>query len=689
MNTLTSLVWDPVLPLAVMVILAVALTAGLVWAWRMLAPAARICRVLVAAALILVLANPQQRAQTRRPLPDIALVVVDDSASMALSGRIAGRDAVLAALQEKLSHAPEMEWRVVRVAGEKETRLAPVLAEALGQVPKDRLAGIMILTDGQIHDSAAELAALAPRGPVHVLMIGERDEKDRRLVLSLDPVQGVVGGQAHLRLRVEDSPKAFSREAPVTLFWPDGRVQSLSVPVGQDMDFPWPLDHAGTQSVAAQTVVVEGEVAASNNAVAGQMTAVRERMRVLLVSGVPDAGTRVWRNLMKSDPAVDLVHFTLLRRMASQDPTPPQDMALIPFPVHELFGRRLADFDLMIFDRFAALDLLPTGSLARVAQRVRSGGALLVTMGPEEGEAMELSTSPLADVLPLLARQGLGDAFHPRLTPEGRRHPVTAFLDEDPAPYGRWLRQVLTAPGPVPGHVLLQGAQDAPLLALASPGQGRVAQLTSDQVWLWARGFEGGGPYGEFMRRLVHWLLREPDLEDTRLTARRQGQELIVERRSVDPEAVEAQMIAPDGSSQTHAMTPDAKGLAQLRLPAGQDGLWQVREGTRHAWALPTLTREGSALVASAQALASLVKASGGTLRWLGRDPRLSDIAVTRVPPSFRTDGGDGLALVAHGAFVETGATSRPVLDPAAMAGLMVFFLLWAWRREARRKSEH
>ena len=99
-----------------------------------------------------------------------------------------------------------------------------------------------------------------------------------------------------------------------------------------------------------------------------QINGVRDRLRVLLVSGEPHAGERTWRNLLKSDASVDLVHFTILRPPEKQDGVPVDELSLIAFPTRELFIEKIEDFDLIIFDRYRRRGILPSLYLENIAQ---------------------------------------------------------------------------------------------------------------------------------------------------------------------------------------------------------------------------------------------------------------------------------------------------------------------------------
>ena len=153
--------------------------------------------------------------------------------------------------------------------------------------------------------------------------------------------------------------------------------------------------------IELEVAPVENELAADSNRAVVNIEGVRDKLRVLLVSGKPHPGERMWRNLLKSDANVDLVHFTILRPPEKgSDGTPINELSLIAFPVADLFGRRIKDFDLIIFDRYAQQSILPYVYLENIANYVRDGGALLMAEGPEFSTPDGLYYSPLGAISP-------------------------------------------------------------------------------------------------------------------------------------------------------------------------------------------------------------------------------------------------------------------------------------------------
>src|SRR5713226_103474 len=533
------------------------------------------------AMLLAILVNPSLVEEKRVPLRDVAVVVVDESPSQEIGNRRQATEAALAALIERVGHERDLDLRVIRTgkpqpgSGDDGTRLFTALGRTMSDIPRQRLAAIIMITDGQVHDvPATDPAATAQElaAPLQILLSGHPDEHDRRLVVQQAPSFGLVGKEMPLTIRVEDlpEPKASATGAPerqARLTWrkDGGQPRQLTAPVGRDVKLAIPIDHGGPNVLEFEVEPGPQELTLVNNRAVVVVNGVRDRLRVLLVSGEPHAGERVWRNILKSDPSVDLVHFTILRPPEKQDGTPIRELSLIAFPIRELFDVKLDEFDLIIFDRYQRRGVVPNAYIENVARYVQKGGALLEAAGPNFGTPLSLYRTPLGAVLQAeptgrVIEQGL----KPRVTETGERHPVTAELPGDtgdPAKdpqWGRWFRNVEAVPKH--GVTVMSGAENQPLLVLDRVGEGRVAQLLSDQMWLWTRGYEGGGPQAELLRRLAYWLMKEPDLEENDLRAVVEGNRLVITRRSLEPDDRPVRVTGPGGAMQEITLNPESGG---------------------------------------------------------------------------------------------------------------------------------
>jgi hypothetical protein len=681
--TLPQLIFAPWIPLWALAALAAAgivLTALAAWG-RGLRPW---WRLLPLAILLLALANPRLTEQEVTALDDIAVVMVDDSASMSVGDRHDQAEQALAGVLEKLKRLAGLEIRVERykpAPGRDEgTQLVHAMDRALVDVPRNRLAGTIMITDGEVNDVPAKPDASAP---YHALIVGQKSERDRRLVIDESPAFGIVGKTAKLTFHIEDPGQ--TGDATITIRRDGGQPSVALEPLNSPTSLEVPLEHAGSNVIELSVQAAPNELTLANNRAAVAITGVRDRLRVLLISGEPHAGERVWRNLLKADPSVDLVHFTILRPPEKEDATPLRDLALIAFPVRELFEEKLKDFDLIILDRFRRRAVLPPQYYRNIANYVKNGGAVLVAAGPEFSGNESLYSTALGEILPAApSRNNFEHPYLPLLTDLGRRHPVTAGLPgsaSNPPHWGKWMRIVgSTLKGP--GTVLMAGPDNAPLLVLDHVGDGRVAELLTDTAWLWSRGYDGGGPQAELLRRLAHWMMKEPELEEDQLTAELNGDTLSVQRRSLEPGNAEVTVTAPDGKAQKVTLADQGDGRATGHLTVTQDGLWRVTDGKHVALAAAGSLApvEMAELRATADKLAPLVKASGGGTHWVVDG--LPDIR--RVEPDSNAAGSSWIGMRANHDHLVTALKDAPLIPAPLLLFLGIGSLVWAWWREGR-----
>ncbi|WP_142847340.1 hypothetical protein [Telmatospirillum sp. J64-1] len=672
--------FDPLLPEPLLAILAVLALLVALWGIARRARGAWL-RLLPLAVLVIAALNPRLAAEQREALDDVVVVVVDESASQRIGNRQQQSAEALEAVQQRLGRLDGLDVRIEHLppsAGDQGTLLFEALDRAVSDVPRRRLAGSILITDGQVHDIPQQ-----PGGaPVHVLLTGERDEGDRRLVIERAPSFGLVGRDVTVTLRVEDPAPQGSALVDISI---NGTpVQSRPVPLNQSHEITVPIEHAGQTVVELEVEEGPRELSLVNNRTAVAISGVRDRLRVLLVSGEPHAGERTWRNLLKADPSVDLVHFTILRPPEKDDRTPLSELALISFPVRELFEEKLEEFDLVIFDRYRRRGVLPYDYFVNIAEYVRQGGALLMAVGPEYTDPLTLYDTALESVLPgQPSGQTYNQPFRPLVTELGRRHPVTAGLpgaDAEEPQWGSWLRQLGVYQNG--GMAVLSGVDNQPLLLLDHVGEGRVAQLLSDTIWLWARGFEGGGPQAELLRRLAHWLMKEPELEEERLTAELRGEELHIRRHSLSPHPANVTVTLPDGEERQVPLTENGDGQAEGVLSVDQPGLYHVNDGQRTAIAAAGSinSKEMAELAATEEKLHPVVQATGGGIHWISDG--VPDLR--RVQPERAAVGRNWIGLRANGDYMVTAIRDTPLLPPALLLLLGFGGLILTWWREGR-----
>lgn len=679
------------------------------WAMRHSWPLRALCTAILFGLLL----SPVILKHIQKPVKDVIAVVVDRSPSQSFGQRTARTDEALATLKQEIGDNPSLDLRIIEAprransAAISRTDLFAALNNAMADVPPARRAGVIIITDGQVHDVPQTSTEQQSYGPVQILLTGDHNEKDRRIVLSEAPSYGIVGKMATLRFKIEESAandknvqSADKSYIPVTISQEseDGSVNGSNaaannvvkyVRARQEQSVQIKINHAGQNIIQLSVPKLDGELTTANNRLPVIINGVRDRLKVLLVSGQPHPGARTWRNILKADPGVDLVHFTILREPDKVDMTPQNELALIAFPFRELFEVKLYDFDLIIFDRYKLNYILPSRYFENIARYVEKGGAFLAVNGPAFVTQDSIYNTALKKILPNAPNGStLDQAFKPKISKLGLRHPVTSDLYW-PAPpqrnWGDWLRQVDTAPKPNT-ETIMTGANNLPLLTLARMGEGRTAQLTSDEIWLWARGYQGGGPQATLLRRLIHWLMKEPQLEENALNAEMQDDGIHITRRSLKDDKTTITIEAPDGTKTDMPLTTDGNPPADiphaLYVPQ-QPGVYKISDGsqTRFVMAGDPDKPELQDLLTTENKLATMVMASKGGFKWLADNPSLT---IKQLPKNADYDLRGAIGLRENGASQTIGVREYPLLPPWAQLILALGVLLLCWYGEGR-----
>ena len=651
-------------------------------------------RAVALAFAALALANPSLTKEDREQLPSVAVVVVDKSPSQNFGDRQKQTEEARAAITQRLGRIQGLEVRVVEAGhadGETDgTRLFSALGSTLADVPPDRVAGAVIITDGRVHDVPGTAAELGFTAPVHALITGRPGERDRRIQLVTAPRFGIVGQQQTVVLRVEDQGVTAPGPVQLTIRRDGELLETRNVRVGDQVRVQVQIPHAGQNIVEIDASPMEGgELTTINNRAVVAIDGVRDKLRVLLVSGEPHAGERTWRNLLKSDASVDLVHFTILRPPEKQDGTPINELSLIAFPTRELFQQKINEFHLIIFDRYARQGVLPIIYFDNIARYVRDGGAVLVAAGPDYASPTSIWKTPLDVVLPAEPNGRTTEGpFHALLTDLGKRHPVTRGLeggDTTPPQWSRWFR--LVDARPEKGTTVMQGPDNKPLLLLSREGEGRVALLLSDHIWLWARGYEGGGPHLDLLRRLSHWLMKQPDLEEEALRMSARGRDLEVRRQSMADEVAQVTVTTPSGQTRPLTLDKSEPGVWKAVTQANELGLWRATDGKLTALVNvgPANPREYAEVTSSTNVISPLTGATGGdTRRIADASGNLSIPRILAVRSSDTYKGDDWLGLKMRDASVVRGIGVLPLF--AGLLGLLLLIgsLAATWMREGR-----
>jgi len=679
-----TLIFDPLLPWLLIAVLGAALVIGVGLAlWRGLSGWP--LRALAGLVILAALSGPVYQVEDRAPLSDIVLMLEDQSASQQLVDRASTTAQAADELAARLSARPNTEVRRIAIpdgADNTGTQAMTALSEALAEEPRGRIAGTILLSDGRIHDvdRAPDLPA-----PLHLLHTGRSTDWDRRLTIKNAPAFAILGEEVTLTLTLTDDGAAPEgvENVPLDISIDGEESQRFNVPLGREIELPLTLPHGGRNVLQFTTPEAPGELTDRNNTALVQINGVRDRLSVLLVSGEPHAGGRTWRNLLKSDSSVDLVHFTILRPPAKQDGVPVRELSLIAFPTRELFLEKIDDFDLIIFDRYKRRGILPSLYLDNVRNYVEEGGAVLIAAGPDFASADSLYRTPIEAIVPARpTARVLSERFRPSVTDLGQRHPVTSGLEREfDGEWGRWMRQIEVEQ--TSGDVVMSGQDDRPLLVLDRVGEGRVALLASDHAWLWNRGYEGGGPQLELLRRLAHWMMKEPELEEEALWAEATGQQMRIIRRSLSDTVGPVTITTPSGEVIERELTEVQPGRFETLFDGPETGLYRLENGEQTAviGLGPAAPVEFEQTIASAAPLQPVLdRVNGGAKALADGLPRIRDVR-----PGRPAAGRGWIGLTPRDAFETLSVTQAPLLPAWLVLALIAALTVGGWLREGRR----
>ncbi len=679
-----SVIFDPLVPLWLIAGLGLLVSAGLMLAVRR-GLSGWAFRALAGLAVLAALLDPTFQQEDRTPLSDIVLLIEDESASQGLSNRAAQTADTADTLASRLEARDNTEVRRITVPDAPDnggTRAMTALSRAMAEEPRGRIAGALVLSDGRVHDmeNAPDMPA-----PLHLLQSGQPGDWDRRLRIDNAPAFAILDEEVQLTLTVEDDGAAPEEvdEVPLDISIDGEEPRRFTVPLGEEITLPVTLPHAGRNVLQFTTPMAQGELTDRNNTALVQINGVRDRLSVLLVSGQPHPGTRTWRNLLKSDSSVDLVHFTILRPPDKQDGVPVRELSLIAFPTRELFLEKVDDFDLIIFDRYKRRGILPALYLDNIRRYVEEGGALLLAAGPAFASAESIYRGPFEDFVPARpTARVIEEGYRPSVTDLGDRHPVTAgLLQEFDGDWGRWMRQIEVTP--TGGDVVMSGADDRPLLMLDRVGEGRVALMASDHAWLWGRGFEGGGPQLDLLRRLAHWMMKEPDLEEEALRAEALGQQMRVIRRSLSDEVGPVTITTPSGEVVERDLDEVSPGRFETLYDGPEIGLYRLENGDQTAviGLGPAAPKEFERTIATDEALRPAIDATNGGVQAMAEGVP----SIREVRPGRPAAGRGWIGITPRGAYETANVSQTSLLPPWLVLLLVAGLILAGWLREGRR----
>lgn len=653
--------------------------------------------------LVVALLNPEFVQEERAILPTEVAVVVDKTASQTLGDRAKVTEEAKDEVVKKLSDMPGVNIRIVEVDGKDGdgTNLLTAIRSAVSDISSDRLGAVIALTDGQVHDSGDSGFFLAGGAPLHALISGNENERDRKIVIESTPSYGLIGKAQNISFKVieDGTGKGAGERVPVTVS-SEGRILAhiMTVP-GEVTQVRVSIPHTGPNLFELKAGKLDGELTEINNRMVVSVEGIRQNLSVLLVSGDPNPNIRMWRDLLKADPGTDLVHFTIRRTPDKIDSTPSKELALIPVPTHELFTERLGKFDLVIFDRYEYNGLIPAPYFNNVARYVKDGGAIMVVSGPEYTRSGSLYNTPLKSVLPAVPGKTVAEApYIPRVSETGARHPVTRSLMEesDPKSWGRWLR-IMESQGVSSGHVVMEGSERKPLMVLKREEKGRVAMLQSDNAWLWARGFDGGGPYANLFMQTVQWLLKNPTLEEEALRLRSEGGKLIIEQQTMGKESTPVTVETPSGKAINVLPQPTGPGLWRIAIPAEEQGIYSASwkgQNVPQTYASigPEKPKEFTSALSTAGTLKPVVERTGGMIaRMTDSSGKLSMPDIVARTGKESLAGTDWMGIRRTEASIQKGINHTPLMPWWAAAtlaiGLAGGFYWWESGRSLKKSA--
>lgn len=688
----TDIAFDPLISEQWLFVLSFVLIAFLIFAlWQ--GVRGTLFRTAFFATIVAILMNPFLIEERRNYLNDTVLIIEDASSSQNIRQRReqveTARDAVL----KELKGFENLDVQTLKITEVKDllnsqgggTRLFQARSEFLRNFPSNRLAGTIFITDGQVHDVPKNLNGTNDNSPVHVLLSGDENEIDRVLFIEKAPSFGIVGKKVNFQFKVSDFGIQGRSNTVVVAIKLDGEiVNRQAAQTGRTEAVELEIPHGGQNHIVLEVEPLADELSEKNNIAVFSINGVRDRLKVLLVSGEPHMGERSWRNILKSDPSVELIHFTILRPPEKQDGTPLKELSLIPFPIVELFEKKLDEFDLIIFDRYRRRGVLSSQYLMNIVNYVENGGALLEAAGPSFATPLSLFRTPLSVVLP---GEPTGTVFEepfiPALSDRGTRHPVTATLKKSQTAqkWGRWFRLIDTDVNS--GDILMTGPTERPLLVLRRQGEGRVAQLMSDHAWLWGRGFDGGGPQSELFRRVAHWLMKEPELEEESLTGKIKGSDLEITRQSLKLTDDTVDVTLPNGKVVTVQMIPATNGQYVGTTPLNGRGLYRLQttgaSGMVAVGALNPL--EERDIRATADKVQPIVQQTGGGIHWISNSPAP---IFKRTKPDSAQSSDFWWGLASNEQYEVTGYSKTSLVPEILVILLLLTGLALTWWREGR-----
>ncbi len=513
--------------------------------------------------LLLLALNPLINSMKKLYHKDILILIYDKSQSVIETKKLEQLLKVKSAIKEKAKQVEKLEIVEIEVDNlnnindEKiDTKIITKLQKSFQTIEKDRVAGVIIVTDGIIHD-LEKIEADFINIPIHFFLLGEKNERDRSIITESVPEYAIVGKPINFKFKASD--ENYNGKVEASFFLDGVNVLTKNFVPNIYHEIKLPISHAGENLLEIKISNHPDEITFSNNYRVLKINGIHEKLRVMLISGEPNMGLRNWRNILNSDPSIELLHFTILRPPSKRDLTPVKELALIPFPSQELFSADISKFSLIILDQYSLQGILPKKYLNNIVDYVIDGGAILNISGKEYLTDRSLLNSPLANILPTKPQEYVLGSFLPTLTNYGKRHPITNKLEKSftERQWGKWYSFIKA--DKVSGKTLMK-AYNYPLLIINEVSKGRVAQILSDQSWIWKKDRENKGPLLELLRNTMHWLLKTPELQENYLEVFKNESLVTLNLNSINVGNTTAIITPPSGKSFSALMQDDKNG---------------------------------------------------------------------------------------------------------------------------------
>lgn len=665
----------PILPISILLILGALYFA--IWAiifWR----DKRINYYHICASLLLFLAvlNPQRIIKTQTILPINIGIITDYSQSMLASKRTNGTRNFENNLISKLKEYSNLNIITENIPSvSQNSDFALAIDRVLKKSPEAQIGAVFIITDG-LNQSAKNLKW---QFPIYQMLVGEENETDYYVKLISRPKPTKIGENANIEfIVVNDKIKNGKIK---TIIHIGQEIMQIDAKLNEITKLEIKVQNRKIIPIAIEAISDEAEVSKANNAIITQIEPAQDSLRVLLVTGEPYEGARAWRNLLKSDPAIDLVHFTLLRGPTKIDTAYESELALIPFPTEELFINKLNEFDLVIFDRFENLIGLRPIYMENIKQYVKNGGAFLASLGPRDTLGQGIMNTSIKDILPIEGIPNpIDEEFTPQITQTGKIHPITSTLNGQ---WGKWDRFFKTK---AKGIVLLSNNEN-PILVIDKYEKGRVAVILSDKSWFWQRGYDGGGPFRELIGRTAYWLMGDEKLADTVLKLSSKNNSIFLEYDYIsNPQDI---FISGQGFS-AQINNNDIQNHIAREFTGLDFGLYKAQTQDISAFAINgdhNETRETSLSAGGTSFENSLQNKNQAKTFFMGLNGQ-KPLPQIEISNNFMNIFQNNKIIIANKKVEATSKISmKPAIKPEILAGIIIllYFMAWGLAQKFRR----